>query len=183
MSKYILPTFTGIQFDLLEPTIDMIVVEDIAHHLVNENRFNGALGFSYSVAYHSILVCKQAPEEFKLEALFHDSHEAYYKDFTSPLKNMLRDYYNLEYDNIIYVYEELLSIKFKLDFPSCFRRLKDLDYKMCATEIRQLLPDFPEESWYSCKGYESFPDVNIMERNWKNVKFEFLDLYEKYRRV
>lgn len=183
MSKYILPTFTGIAFDLVEPTKGMIVVEDIAHHLSMENRFNGAIKFPYPVSYHSVLCAQVAPSYLKLEMLFHDSHEAYYKDWTSPFKNMMRYEYNVEYNDIIDLYELAIQEKFDLHFDKYKDEIKEIDRRICATEIRQLLPEFKEELWYSCGGYESFKNVNILNLSFDNVETLFLQAYEKYKRI
>src|SRR5574338_1733988 len=91
MSKYWLPTYTGLRFDLAEPSIEMITIEDIAHHLSLENRFAGATKYQYTVGYHSILVCLKAPEHLKLEALLHDGEETWYKDFPYWWKKLVRE--------------------------------------------------------------------------------------------
>lgn len=189
MSNYYLSTFTGKIFDLANPTEDMICIEDIAHHLSIENRFNGATKFAYSVAYHSLLVCKFAPEEYKLEALLHDAAEAYCKDLPLPLKQLLKNGGELASYNY-YAIDILICgairSKFNLINASlCNITIKNIDLKMANTEIAQLLKYFPKENWahdYIKVGEETY-NVDIMKLQPENVEELFLKEYEKYRRI
>lgn len=85
---------SGIFFDLADPRPEQVTIHDIAHHLANICRFNGATGEFYSVAEHSVL-CQLyverhggGPEE-QLAALLHDAAEAYVGDMTSPVKYLI----------------------------------------------------------------------------------------------
>jgi len=51
-------TYSGILIDLANPTIEDILVPDLAHHLANTCRFTGACRTGYSVAQHCILVAE-----------------------------------------------------------------------------------------------------------------------------
>jgi hypothetical protein len=58
------------------------------------NRYSGATPVAYSVAEHSILVCrilqKIGASNFTiLQGLLHDAHEAYIGDITTPVKKMI----------------------------------------------------------------------------------------------
>lgn len=55
-------THTGVAFDLIEPTPDMINIGDIAHALSHLCRYTGHSAGFYSVAEHSIEVAKLALE-------------------------------------------------------------------------------------------------------------------------
>lgn len=89
-------TYSGREFDLIDPQPDMIDLIDIAHGLANECRFSGQCRFYYSVAQHSVLVSQNVPPEFAFEALMHDASEAYLKDIPRPLKQLLPDYRAIE---------------------------------------------------------------------------------------
>lgn len=93
--NFALRTYTGRLVDLSNPTLDDIVVEDMAHHLSNINRFNGATKVekSWSVAAHSLLVAALAsdPEVYPY-ALLHDAHEAWCQDIISPVKKLLESF-------------------------------------------------------------------------------------------
>lgn len=187
MSKFYLPTYTGKVVDLANPTEDMICIEDIAHHLSIENRYNGATKFMYSVGYHSLLVCQFAPEEYKLEALLHDAAEAYCKDLPSPLKQLIRS--NVQSSNnhsaVDYRINRVIIQKFKLiEDPNCWHAIKNIDLKLANTEIAQLLKYFPKENWahdYLKVGEEIY-NVDIMKLQPENVEQLFLKEYEKWRR-
>ena len=56
MSKAWVQTRTGLAFDLLEPTPDMVEAMDIAWSLSLINRFNGHSRYPYSVAQHCVLL-------------------------------------------------------------------------------------------------------------------------------
>lgn len=89
-------TTSGVAFDLLAPTVEMVRVADIAHSLARINRFSGhTLGEPYSVAHHSMLVADilaswGCPVPIVREGLLHDASEAYYGFLTSPVKTALR---------------------------------------------------------------------------------------------
>jgi 5'-deoxynucleotidase YfbR-like HD superfamily hydrolase len=105
-------TFTGRKFWPLDPSASEICIEDVAHHLALECRFNGATYCHYSVAEHAIRVSRlaeqmvltdprrtpailQTAREVALWALHHDDSEAYLKDLIRPVKhgNGLGAYY------------------------------------------------------------------------------------------
>lgn len=70
------------------------MLQDIAHHLAQINRFTGAASRPYSVAEHSLLVerigaARGASPMLRLALLMHDAHEAYTSDLSSPAKGAL----------------------------------------------------------------------------------------------
>jgi len=184
MSKYILPTYTGKLFDLENPTEEMICIEDIAHHLSLENRYNGATKFPLSVAQHSLYVCQMAPEELKLEALLHDVEETWYKDFPSPLKKLLNNRANLVVEDIMLPVQEMLINKFKLtNNTNDWYRIKTIDLRMASTEILQLLTDFSIGKWaHSYVDYPHYDNIKIHEISARAVEQMFKDEYQKWRR-
>lgn len=89
-------TNSGIKFNLLEPTTDMINIQDIAHALSNICRFGGHSNHHYSVAQHSVLASHIVPDQFALTALMHDATEAYIGDMVSPLKHAIPQFKQIE---------------------------------------------------------------------------------------
>ena len=89
-------THSGRMVSLIEPLPVQITFGDIAWSLSRQSRYNGHTQgeHPYSVSQHSVWVAFIAQYWFDvdrlitLQALFHDAHEAYTGDITSPLKYM-----------------------------------------------------------------------------------------------
>jgi len=86
---------SGRRLDLLDPSPLDIEIEDIAHGLSFQARWNGQTRgeFPYSVAEHSILVAQifhrlypKAAVKWQLAALLHDAPEYVIGDMISPVK-------------------------------------------------------------------------------------------------
>jgi uncharacterized protein len=105
-------TYSGICFDLEQPTADMVSLDDIAHHLSQVCRWAGATSDFYSVAQHSVLVSYITPLPLQQWGLLHDAAEAYIGDITRPLKTLLPHVHEIE-DRIMRVVCE----KFHLPYP------------------------------------------------------------------
>ena len=82
-------THSGLTVLPVYPQAETILIRDIAHHLSQICRFNGACREFYSVAQHSVMVARQLPKELQLEGLLHDAAEAYTGDITRPMKLIL----------------------------------------------------------------------------------------------
>ena len=79
------------KFDLLEPTVDMVDIRDIAHALSHQCRYTGHTKKFFSVAQHCLLVADYLREAghtayVQLCGLLHDASEAYLSDLASPWK-------------------------------------------------------------------------------------------------
>ncbi len=84
-------TYTG-RVDPLNPDIDTINIEDIAHALARQCRYNGHCDGFLSVARHSLWVAVRLDDqgystEVQLTGLLHDAAEAYLGDLVRPLKH------------------------------------------------------------------------------------------------
>jgi len=91
-------TRTGRKFNVFEPDINVINIEDIAHALSMLTRFNGHLINYYSIAEHCYHISYLVPERYQLAALLHDAAEAYLSDLPSPIKAMFPEYKLIEHD-------------------------------------------------------------------------------------
>ena len=90
--KNVISTFTGLDFNVVEPKESDIKIEDIAHALSLMCRANGHFNQFYSVAQHSMSCCKEAKarglsKEIQLCCLLHDASEAYLCDIPRPIKD------------------------------------------------------------------------------------------------
>lgn len=98
--SYIL-TFKKKEFYPLDPNIDDIDIDDIAHALSLLCRANGHFKHFYSVGLHSINCAKEAiargySKNVVLGCLLHDASEAYLADITRPVKKHLHKYLEIE---------------------------------------------------------------------------------------
>lgn len=129
-------TASGIKFDIFNPKVKDVNVEDIAHSLSRLCRFNGHLGTSlYSVAQHSVFVSEIVEPEFALEGLLHDASESIIGDLISPVKALLPDYSKMEkrIDNVMIKAFGLRSGK------KCKTAVKTADIIALLTEARDLV--------------------------------------------
>jgi hypothetical protein len=112
---YFMHTYSGRKFFPCDPRQEEIFIEDIAHALSNQCRFNGHTECFYSVAEHCWHCSYAVPPEDALEALLHDAAEAYLGDLIRPLK-MLPDlggaYLKLE-ERV----EACIAARYKLTYP------------------------------------------------------------------
>lgn len=84
--EYWIETYQSNQFDYENIEANHIEIEDIAHSLSLNCRFNGHCDRHYSVAEHSIYVSKLVRPEWALAGLLHDATETYMPDVNKPLK-------------------------------------------------------------------------------------------------
>ena len=132
-------TFTGRQFWPIDPMPDEVFIEDIAHALSMLCRFGGHSLRFYSVAEHSVLLCRAVTQENKLWALLHDASEAYLVDVPRPLKPFLRGYREAE-DKIM----RAVCTRFGLA-PDMPPEVKAADTAILSTEADALMAKPPVE--------------------------------------
>lgn len=135
METYI-ETYSGHSFPLLNPTVNDVFIKDISNALSKLCRFTGHTSRFYSVAEHSwhcANVLMDQPKEVQLAALLHDASEAYCQDISSPLKQLLPNYKEIE-DNIASV----VFKKYGLEYPFS-NLIKFADLIMLNTEAYYLM--------------------------------------------
>lgn len=94
-------TASGLQFWPLDPRVEEIVIDDIAHALGMACRYAGHCLQFYSVAEHSVLMTRWLRDngytnDEQLTALLHDAPEAYLVDVPRPVKPFLTEYKTIE---------------------------------------------------------------------------------------
>lgn len=175
---------SGIKFDYLNPTADMILLDDITHNLSKEQRFGNCLDEDWSVLQHILLVYYLAkleePENYdqQYKALHHDDAEAYMRDIKTPLKKLLKDYQRI-YKNI----ESIIEEKFSVDLSEKQGLYKGCDQSACYIEDILFSAqdswwhDFTEEDITRLDAkyyYELSPKIHLLRRL---NRFEVIEKY------
>jgi len=134
----------------LDPASRPVFIEDIAHHLAQCNRYNGATIRPCSVAEHSLLcadIAKRAGFSAIVQwaALMHDAHEFVTGDMSSPIKRIVNGYsmaaggveawglFEDEHERVVHKHFGLLTV-----FRNHEKVVKECDLQALATERRDL---------------------------------------------
>lgn len=133
-------TYSARPFYPVNPRPDDVYIEDIAHSLSLQCRFNGHCHHFYSVAEHSVRVADILPVDLQLWGLLHDAAEAYVSDLPRPIKVHLPEYQRAEEVVLCAVAE-----KFGLSWPMP-ERVREADDRLLVTEARDLMGP-PPQSW------------------------------------
>ncbi|KAA0573466.1 phosphohydrolase [Azospirillum sp. Sh1] len=134
-------TVSGRRFFPLDPRVEDICINDIAHSLARQCRYNGHVRAGhYSVAEHSVLCSLVVDEEIALQALLHDAAEAYIGDLVRPMKVLpeLRAVWTPIEEGV----ERVISERFGLPFP-WHPDVKRADNAVLAREILEIRPATP----------------------------------------
>lgn len=162
---------SGNFFNFLTPSLSIITIDDIAHGLANESRYNGQTHDFYSVAQHSVWVSLLVAPEHAMAGLLHDCAEAVMKDITKPLKRLLPDYCALEKR-----VEEAILAKFGISLP-LHPSIKVADRIMLATEKRDLMP--PQSGYkFDCLDVKPISDY-IVPMSPRVAKAWFMERYHE----
>ena len=153
MNSAYVSTFLGNRFYLTRPRIDDVAIEDIAHGLAYQCRFNGQTSAFYSVAQHSLMVVSLVPESLQLQALLHDAAEAYLGDMVKPLKFLFPEFSVIEARVM-----EIIGQRFAIDLTLLAPAIKRADMIALATEKRDLMP-YSTEPWSYLEGIDPLPDI------------------------
>lgn len=152
----------------LDPDPDTMCIEDIANALAQLNRYTGHTPYPYSVAQHCVLASRMIVPELSFEMLMHDAQEAYVGDVSSPLKQLLPDYQEIE-ERL----ETVVRRKFGLP-PKMTLHVKEVDTRMLVTEAKAFgLPWWPE---FGLEPY--LPDL-IKPWSWEEARDAFLYAFDR----
>lgn len=129
-------THSGQVLDLNFIKPENVSIEDIAHSLSFQCRFNGHTNRFYSVAEHSLVLHDLVREESgiqnlnrRMAAILHDAAECYLGDITKPVRNSLYIVESIE-DQIL----ENIFKAFGVPFSSLDEELKAMDNDLCIVE-------------------------------------------------
>ena len=162
-------TYKGIFFYPLDPRSNEIDIEDIAHSLSLQCRYNGHSSLFYSVGDHSLRVSYICSPQNALYALLHDASEAYLCDIPSPIKYDMPDY--LRYEKLL---QDMIYKKYGLgDEPP---DVKIADKVMLHTEMRDLMNITTDDPLYSPL------NEKIIPLSPQEAEKQFLDRFEQLRK-
>jgi 5'-deoxynucleotidase YfbR-like HD superfamily hydrolase len=144
-------TYTGKEFYPLEPEIEKIDIEDIAHALSNICRYTGHCKRFYSVAQHSLIgaqyFIKLGDNEHAKQFLLHDASEAYLCDIARPVKQHIGNYKEYE-DHLL----NLIFHKHGLEYPYDYK-VKSIDEALLYYEGKTFFKDISRWSVDKNKDY------------------------------
>lgn len=164
-------TYMGIRFYVLDPRPEEVCLEDIAHALSLQCRYQGhALSF-YSTAEHCVHLARwvlQHTGDYQLAfaALMHDAAEAYLPDMARPTKNHMPIYREVEAKLDLVIMEKFGILKEWLSY------IKPFDTRILMDERKTLFID--PLRW----GTDDKP-LHIVIKCWKPRKAErkFHEMY------
>lgn len=168
IDKAYIITFTGRKFNLLEPRLEDLNFEDIAHSQAMQCRWTGHSKHHYSIAQHGYYCSVLGPEETALWNLLHDGSESYIGDMNRPLKHYTdagEAYRKVEWpiQNLVYNAAGLfapLNEHGEIIEP---KSVKIADEAMLYAEQAQLLPPVEFET---SNPYGRSKAANIMIEEW-----------------
>lgn len=146
-------TYTGKQFWPLDPRIEEICIEDIAHSLAHQCRYGGHCREFYSVAQHSVLVSIACDSTDAAWGLLHDAAEAYLVDLPRPIKrysHLGNEYRSIE-TNLMFAIRDLFALKGEEP-----ESVKLADNRLLVTEMRDLMAT-PPVTWTEAKDSRNTP--------------------------
>lgn len=150
-------TYRGRQFYPLRPRLDDIDIDDIAHALSLQCRFNGHCRVFYCVAEHSVRVMRLLQQQdhdgdIVLWGLLHDAAEAYLSDLPRPLKMMMPQFGQTE-DVLLRAIIEHMGLTWPM--PEAVRIADDM---LLVTEARDVMAP-PPAPWGFAVGLDPLPDL------------------------
>lgn len=166
-------TYTGQRFHFENPPPEEIHLQDIAHSLAYQCRYNGHSQFFYSVAEHCVIMSDWLLDEgyshkVALTALLHDAAETYIGDLARPVKEKVPQFKAIEAK-----IDRAVAVKFKIiyPFPSI---IKECDTRILVDERRQVMGKTKNE-W----GTDSFEPLGVSIRGLspEQGKIAFLEQY------
>lgn len=167
----------GRRFNFLDPRPDDIEIYDIVRGLSKLCRYCGQCRGFFSVAQHSVLVAKCVPARFKLEALLHDSAEAYLGDIIQPVKRFLPEFRRMEQ----HVWRAIAAA---FNLPEQMSpEVKEADRRMMVTEKRCLFPDHTPEWQLEKQGVVPYPGLKFTGLHHDAAREGFMIAFQTYVRL
>ena len=168
-------TFKGEKFTPLDPDINQIHIEDIAHSLSLMCRANGHIDYFFSIAQHSINCAGEAKARglslrVQLICLLHDASEAYISDLTRPVKHYMTEYKKIEKNLQDIIFSKFLGEPITAEE---FILMNQIDNDMLVSEFDALMKK--RKIFDQTPNLSSTPSFEY--RNQTEVETEFLKTY------
>jgi len=164
-------TYLGNEFYIMDPKPEEIYIEDIAHALSNQCRYNGHSKYFFSVAQHSVLVSQACKPKNALWGLLHDAAEAYTGDMVRPLKKYMPAFRDVEAKLISIICE---AFGLPLEQPD---DVTYADNVLLATE-RKYIMEKPPRPWAATEKYAPL-DIRIIPWSAEIAKMEFMARFKE----
>lgn len=154
-----LSTYTGRQFDCLDPCPSTVHILDIARGLSREKRFANQTAKAYTVAQHSLVVeqivargigAGSPPKNARMvcmAALMHDAHEAYMRDIPLPVEDALDKIAPGALRKLKVMFQGAIDARFRIECtPAEHWRIKQADLQALCLEKQDLRIE-PKVQW------------------------------------
>lgn len=175
-------TWTGNAFYPGEATPEEIHVDDIAHALSLQCRYNGHIAEHYSVAQHCVLLhdhfLRAGQPERAVGALLHDAAEAYIGDLIAPIKRCLPQFRELD-DTLCAVVLDAFTVNGTR--PVMDAEVMTADLRILHNERAALMPNGKHLVW-DMPGLDPLPDLDVQpwsapvaEQQWRARAQHWLD--------
>lgn len=182
MNDQWLCTRSGIKFDPVCPTVEMIEIEDIAWGLAHTHRFGGQAPVPYTVAQHSVEVARMLPTQYALWGLLHDAAEAYLWDVQRPVKAAQQWDFNASGRMIPFrVIEHRILVRVAAKFDLTYmvpEAVGRADFAQLLRERRDLFDD-RQPVWPGCDGKSDLPPIEIPTMTPAKAFYTFLAEFER----
>ncbi|MCR5654378.1 MAG: phosphohydrolase [Lachnospiraceae bacterium] len=189
MSEHI-TTSHKVHFKPLEPELEGILIEDVAHALSLMTRANGHFPEFYSVAQHCVGCYEEAlarqeraderfpkgyTDEVCLMCLLHDASEAYIADITRPVKKELSEYLGIEKRLQDAIYTRFLG---RVPTDEERRLVSSVDDAMLSHEFYHYMGE-----WIVPGRPALCKEPEFCEKPFREVEEQFLTYFRKARRA
>jgi len=171
-------TQSGVIFYPLDPLLEDIVLEDVAHALSNKCRFTGHTRSFYSSGEHAVRVALDIANVGgdyldQLGGLHHDDTDSYLPDVPTPLK-VLPEF--AWFRDLEHYMQDLCFLKFNcIDINHSL--IKRSDIRMLLTEKRDLMPE-KNSNWNHSYTEEAVPHpYKIKPLKPKEAEAFYLELH------
>ena len=161
----------GSYFNFMEADCSNVTIEDLANALSNVCRFSGQCTPHYSVCQHLVL-CSYWGTTYQYEKLCHDLAEGLLGDVSTPLKQLLPCYQEIEAR-----VEKALYKKFNIDMDRAKIDVKIADIILLKTEFMDIMGLEEWELPECCFGYPRL-DKKIIPWSHKKAKLAFIHRYK-----